>query len=368
VSWRDPIVPAPTNVAATIAGGGMAIGTYGYAIVARRPAGQGNIATSLPAGLSVTLTAPGSVQLTWTPVPDATEYRVYRTGSGAVYFTTKTAAFTDIGGTGTAGAVPTSASKWLVKNIFELKNAKDVLAERNIFEHNWENGQPGYAIVFTVRNSNGACTWCTVQNVEFRYNVVRHTSSAINVLGLDDAVRPSVRAEILNIHDNLFYDIDTVWGGQGWFLQIGAAPKALVIDHNTIDETGSTMLSVYGGSPTNPLTVPGFRFTNNLTRHGKYGFFASGLTWGQPSIDAYFPDGVITKNVLAGGTSSKYPTSVGNLFPSVADYLSQFVAPSTGDYTLVQGSAYRVAGTDGKDLGADMTQIADVMARVTANQ
>jgi len=359
VSWRDPIVPTPVNLAAVIAGGGMPVGTYTYTVIARRPAGQGNIASSLPAtAVPVTLTAAGSVQLTWMPVQDATEYRVYRTsGSGTVFFTVKAPAFTDIGSTGTAGAVPTTASKWLVKNIFELKNASNVLAEHNVFENCWENGQPGYGIVFTVRNSGGKCTWCTVQHVEFRYNIVRHVAAGFNLLGLDDAVRPSVQSDDWNIHDNLVYDVTTSpWGGNGWFAQIGAAPRNVTFDHNTIDHFGSTIISAYGGTATNPLVIPGFKFTNNLVKHNKYGFFGSGLTPGQPSITAYFPDGVITANVLAGGNASKY-TVTGNWFPSVDTFLAQFLSPATGDYSLVAGSPYLKAGTDGKDLGADLTQL-----------
>ena len=44
---------------------------------------------------------------------------------------------------------------WSVKNIFELKNARRVLAEGNVLEHNWQHDQNGFAILFTVRNQDG---------------------------------------------------------------------------------------------------------------------------------------------------------------------------------------------------------------------
>src|SRR5207245_844491 len=39
-----------------------------------------------------------------------------------------------------------------VKNLFELKNARRVLIEGNIFENNWLAAQAGWAVQFTVRN------------------------------------------------------------------------------------------------------------------------------------------------------------------------------------------------------------------------
>jgi len=43
-----------------------------------------------------------------------------------------------------------------VKNSFELKNARRVLAQCNLIENNWADAQAGIAIVFTPRNSSGS--------------------------------------------------------------------------------------------------------------------------------------------------------------------------------------------------------------------
>jgi hypothetical protein len=75
---------------------------------------------------------------------------------------------------------------WMVKNLFELKNARRVLIEGNLFEYNWAQAQTGFAILFTVRNQNGSAPWSVVEDVTFRNNVVRHTASGINILGRDD--------------------------------------------------------------------------------------------------------------------------------------------------------------------------------------
>src|SRR5690606_22757623 len=40
-----------------------------------------------------------------------------------------------------------SSGAWTIKNLFELKNAQRVLVRANVFETNWANAQPGFAIV-----------------------------------------------------------------------------------------------------------------------------------------------------------------------------------------------------------------------------
>src|SRR5262249_35185603 len=44
---------------------------------------------------------------------------------------------------------------WLVKNLFELKNARRVSMVHNTLDYTWENGQVGYAVVLTGRNQDG---------------------------------------------------------------------------------------------------------------------------------------------------------------------------------------------------------------------
>src|SRR5207302_3361023 len=96
--------------------------------------------------------------------------------------------------------------------------------------------------------------------------------------------------------------------------------------------------------------VLGFTYTNNLARHNSYGFIGTDHGVGNDSISAYLPGSNITRNVLAGGASSKYPG--GNTFPSTAQFEGQFASYAGADYHLIAGSAWRGAGTDGRDLGA----------------
>jgi hypothetical protein len=101
---------------------------------------------------------------------------------------------------------------------------------------------------------------------------------------------------------------------------------------------------------------PSYRanYTNNLCSHNTYGIHGSGYASGTASIAAYDLGGTVTKNVLAGGLASSYPE--GNYFPPTMMDVG-FVNLSGGDYHLSLTSPYRGAGSDGKDLGANIDLI-----------
>ena len=234
---------------------------------------------------------------------------------------------------------------WVVKNILELKNARRVTIARNTFEYNWQSGQSGFAIVFTVRNQDGHCPWCQVDHVTFEQNIVRHVAAGISILGYDNN-HPSLQTQAIVVRNNLFADIDKgTWGGNGYFLQLSGAPRDITIDHNTIIQG-----SAYGLVQVSGPAVPGFVFTNNVGRHWTYGIIGTDHAPGNDTIAAYFPAAQIRSNVIAGGNPQDYPA--GNLFPAIAALDAQFVSPATGDYTLVASSAWQSAGSDGADLGA----------------
>jgi hypothetical protein len=98
--------------------------------------------------------------------------------------------------------------------------------------------------------------------------------------------------------------------------------------------------------------VLGFVFTNNLSTYGSYGIAGTGHGSGNSAIGAYLPGSDITRNVLAGAPSASYPA--GNSFPSAAQFETQFVSFTGGDYRLIASSPWRGAGTDGQDLGAPL--------------
>jgi hypothetical protein len=239
-------------------------------------------------------------------------------------------------------------SRWTVKNLFELKNARRVLVERNVLEHNWEAAQNGYAILFTPQNQDGRAPWTVVSDVTFRFNIVRHTSSGINISGSDYANR-SEQLHGINVEHNLFYDLDSSrWGGQGRFLLIGNQPRDLVFNHNTVLQSGSIMV-LYGDGE-RPLPIENLQFTNNLVFHNDTGILGDVVGTGNPAISTYLRREVIRRNVIAGGDASRYPAD--NFFPAPDELLSQFIDSAQGDYRLRPSSRFASAATDGSAIGA----------------
>jgi hypothetical protein len=246
--------------------------------------------------------------------------------------------------------------RWQVKNLLELKNARDVVVERNVFERNWQGGQSGFAILFTVRNQDGRCPWCQVENVTFAFNVVREVAAGISILGIDNN-HPSRQTTHIVIANNVFDRIDNKqWGGNGYFLQIVDTPRDLLIDHNTIVQGSSYGVATIDGR------VDSFVFTNNIAYHGTYGIIGTNHGIGNDTIRAFLPGSMITANVIAGGNASAYPP--GNFFPSPDQLASQFVDFTARDFRLRPGSPWIGAATDGRNLGADTGK----MPRVPRNE
>jgi PKD repeat protein len=358
-SWQQPIIGTPTASASPVAGGTLPAGTYGYRVVARRSVGQGGMGTSLASVQVVaTLGAPGAVRVTWAAVPTATEYRVYgRATSGpTMYWRVTGTSFVDGGAAGTSGKIPV-ASYWTVKNLFELKNARRVLVEGNVFEQNWTDGQVGIAITFKPSNQ-GTAPWTEVADVTFRHNIVRHAGGGINITGYGYNGHPSQQGRNVSITDNLFDDINTA-DGAGRVLQLGGGPAQIIFEHNTVLQEGPLVAPYTRNADGTYDVVEGFRFANNLALHSTYGIKGDGAGIGTPTILAYFlsPASVV-RNVMAGGQASLYPAD--NLFPSVATFMSQFADAS---YRLKSTSPYKNAGTDGRDLGADIDQLKELTDR-----
>jgi hypothetical protein len=249
--------------------------------------------------------------------------------------------------------------RWQVKNAFELKNARRVLVEGNVFENVWQAAQAGHAVLFTVRNQDGRGPWAVVEDVTFQFNIIRHVSAAINILGYDDR-NPSGQTRRLRISNNLVYDVDRGrWGGTGDFILMGAMPRDLYIENNTVFHTGMAM-NVYGGrTPSGGVGIEGLVFRNNTLRHNQYGVKGDGSNPGNGTFARYLPGIIFEKNVLAGGSASQYPA--GNFFPTLAEFDAQFVDPARENFALVPGSMFVGASSSGGALGADLGTMSFVM-------
>ena len=242
-----------------------------------------------------------------------------------------------------------AGTHWSVKNLFELKNARRVLIEGNVFENDWTDAQTATAILFTVRNQDGTAPWSQIDHVTFRNNIVRHAGSGLSVLGYDNNF-PSQQTTNVTIGNNLLYDLNgTTWGGFGAFVLMLNGTADVAIEHNTVFQSQHVLLA-------DLLPNTGFVFADNIAPHNLYGVFGSGRASGNDSLDAYFPGSVFRRNVIPGAPASSYPTD--NFYPASLGDVG-FVDFSGGNYRLTASSAYKNAGTDGRDVGADIDAVED---------
>jgi hypothetical protein len=232
------------------------------------------------------------------------------------------------------------------------------VVENNIFENHWKEAQSGYAIVLTPRNSNGGCAWCVVEAVRFEYNLVRNVAAGINLLGYDNG-NPSRQAADIVFRENLFTGLSTALGGNGWFMLMGDGPRDIVLEHNTIDSNGNTVINVYGGTSTDPREVHGFQMIGNAARHGTYGINGAYFAYGNAILNGFFPDAVFTANYLAGGAPSRYPA--GTLFAGA--FTDQFANPPS-DFSVRDSSPLKRAAPGGRDIGVDYGTLAARVATV----
>jgi hypothetical protein len=233
---------------------------------------------------------------------------------------------------------------WVVKNLFELKNAQDVTVDGNVMEYNWAAAQAGYSVLFTPRNQSGTAPWTVVQRVTFTNNVVRHVSSVLNILGTDN-LATSQLTNTIAIRNNLFVDVSgATYGGVGRLLLINGGLD-ITVNHNTVFNDGSSTVYAYG------TAVQGFAFTNNIVPDNTYGIMGDSASPGNSTITKYFPNSQFLANVIVAAPASSFPT--GNFYPaSMLDV--GFVSYAGGNYRLDSSSQYTRAATDGTDPGCNI--------------
>lgn len=354
LAWQNPILAAPASPRAAVstAAGVLGAATHYFKVVALLYTDTRTVVSIPSAETAVAMPGGKAAAITWSAVPGADRYRIYRgtaAGSETLYLETSGAvtALTYTGSSERSGS-PGSATKWAVKNILELKNAERVTIDANVIENIWQAGQFGYAMVLTPRNQSGGAPWVHVRDVTITNNVLRHAAGAIQIAGYD-STNTSEQTRRVTVRNNLFYDIDSVkWGASSAkvFL-VGEGPADVVIDRNTIMAANSTILFAYG-SP----QMTGFVYTNNISRHNTYGINGDNGRTGTYSINMYFPDGVVTNNVLAGGAASAYPSP--NSFPTIAQWDASFANAGAADYRLLSSSVFYAAGAGGSVPGADI--------------
>ena len=164
-----------------------------------------------------------------------------------------------------------TGNAFIVKNLFELKNAQRVLFEGNVLENVWGGfSQTGFAILLTPANQDNACPVCRVTDVTIRYNKIRHCASVLQIaIALNKAGTSAAAGERYSIHDLVVDDIDgEAYKGFGNFLtivSINVPIKDVLIDHVTAFPPRA-LITIQNG--VNHAKLGNFTITNNVFNAG----------------------------------------------------------------------------------------------------
>jgi len=289
---------------------------------------------------------------------------------------------------GTAGFVGgRDGNPFIVKNHFELKNAQRVLFEGNMAEYTWGGfSQQGYSLLLTPKNQSGPggsnlCPACLVTDVTIRYSKVSHAASGMQLVTvLSDNHGQASGGARFSIHDITFDDIASdTYRGQGALFLISNnwnnhALQSVSIDHVTgfgDPIRPAFLIGDYAGLP----KISGLTFTNSILIAGLYPVWSTGGSTNCAiedipikTFNTCFSSYTFSHNALIG-TPRSYPASTwpgGNFFPTDPQAV-QFVAyagANGGNYRLLSSSKFLAAGTDGKNLGADINTIDTLTAGV----
>jgi hypothetical protein len=270
-------------------------------------------------------------------------------------------------------------SPFIVKNLFELKNAQRVLFEDNVLENTWGGfTQSGFAILLGPKNQaigpRSVCPGCQVTDITIRYVTISHVASGLQIgNGLSDNGGAAKDGGRYSIHDIVVDNIEPdLLNGFGAFAMISMAAGDSVaprlhdvsIDHTTAFPPRT--LFIFGGPRTDPR-MTGLSITNSIftagtktlasTGGGPQRNCAAAPNRGAESVlhDCFssysFRDNVI---VDGGGGWPKDNTTPKN----IADIgFSSYKDGNGGDYRLSARSKFKHAAADHKDLGADLDAI-----------
>ena len=228
-------------------------------------------------------------------------------------------------------------SKWVVKNLFEIKTGKRIKITNNMMTNNWAHAQEGMAVIIKTGGDSGEST--IVEDIEFSNNIVKSSASGLNIFGGEGN-----GAKNLIVRNNIFYDIDgeKYEGGRGAFIKI-ADWDGVIIENNTAIHTGEIAV-VWGG-------VKNFVFRNNIVFQNEYGFKGDGTGGGKPTLVKYFPNYALSNNIIVGGSAADYGRD--NFYPTSIKQIG-FENPEADNFVLQSNSPYKNRGFQGKQVGANL--------------
>lgn len=271
-----------------------------------------------------------------------------------------------------------SGKPFIVKNLFELKNAQRVLFEGNILENVWGGfTQVGFAILLTPKNP-GKCDVCAVRDITIRYSRIKHAGAAMQIgNGLSDNGFGAHEGSHYSIHDLVFDDMkyENCRQCNGDLFQITTAPSApaslwlhdIQIQHITV----ATDRARSGWAIAGPVGQQNMIFEDNIIDAGSSGHVNAGGGASQCYFGQEVMKGVLDRcwssyrfdhNVIMNARPiHKYPQGNWPVGGGAQVGFMNWNNGVDGDYHLSPKSRYKNKASDAKDPGADIDALSQAI-------
>ena len=180
---------------------------------------------------------------------------------------------------------------YAVKNLFELKNAKQVRVEDCILEGCWHDAQAGFAVQLTVRTCEaGDYAWATVSDVLMQ-NCLIISECGINVLGTDGARDNCPPPPTAGTAYNLVFRNNRI--DASWCWQIMSAAHDILIERNSCDQNYGAMFAF--DSVPNAEMMTRLKVQQNRFSFGS-GIAGSSAGPGTEALNAYWDEWLFAGN------------------------------------------------------------------------
>jgi hypothetical protein len=275
-----------------------------------------------------------------------------------------------------AGWDPTGAigqCPFVVKNLFELKNAKRVLFEGNVLENVWPGfTQHGNAILLSGLNPPGLLSDISVADITLRNNRIAHATAGLVIANMATNGVPNLPVARISVHDDVFDDLSPAYSN-GDNSVTAALPFQLnncipcvpltdiLIQHVTMLLQKPKIGFIFGAYA--PALMPRVNFVNNIVSiipsiaiTSPSGSVCLGPTTLARLNGCFASPYGFSGNLLIGATNT-WPA--GNFFPAnpAAVMFENYGNGNGGDYHLLPVSPFSGKATDGKDPGADVDKV-----------
>jgi len=290
-----------------------------------------------------------------------------------------------------------------------MKIGARALFEGNVIENTWFSSQGGACFIVAPKNQssgpNGTAPTALTNDFTYRYNYCYNNGYGIGIFAAMDNGCNSCQSQGANrisIHDNVIGDNLNL--GNLTSVSTGDAIEILAtndstgrglnkvqnvnISHNTFVKAIRSLF-LFGG-PTGNSQIVNLTHQNNVWPYGTYGFVAVGNSGDCESTSngsfynalnlcvttwTWDHNALFNWNTGNGGSTlgRNWPTNgsgLGNFFytgtsgPGFTNYGTGNSNFNPGNYAITNGSPLHNAGSDGKDLGADIVGLQSKIAGV----